>query len=164
MSKSIKNKWYERYYSNSTPLPRVSDDYSFSNMMYDNSKGISYALLPYCEDTSCTRFVGDVEICMSVDPNVTSRFSSEHRDMIKKQLASQPHSPAPVGPSPTDEQLIYNGAVRSLERDEIVAASKYNMSRLDSELPFPSSVPTPAPSSASSSASTPAPSPDPSNT
>lgn len=151
MSKSIKNKWYERYYSNSTPLPRVSDDYSFSNMMYDNSKGVSYALLPYCEDTSFIRFVGDVEICMSGDSNVTSRFSSEHRDMIKKQLASQPHSSVSVGPSPTDDQLIQNGAIRSLERDEIVAASKYNMSCLDLELPFPSSASTPAPTPAPAS-------------
>lgn len=153
MSKII-NRWHERYYVSSTPLPYESDDYSFSNMIYDGNKGISHVLLPYFSDSSSTRFVGDVEICMSSDPNITSRFSAEHRDMLRKQLASQPHTPDSVLPSPTDDQLIQNGAIQFLERDEIVAASKFNMSRLDAELPYmsaPSASPTLSLSSVESS-------------
>lgn len=153
MSKII-NRWYERYYASSTPLPHELDDYSFSNMIYDGNKGVSHVLLPYFADSSSSRFVSDVELCMSSDPNITSRFSSEHRDMIRKQLASQPRTPAVNGPFPTDDQLMQNGAVQSLERDEIVAASKANMSRLDAELPYtsaPSDSPTLSPSSVESS-------------
>lgn len=117
----------------------ISEDYSFSNMMYDQHKGISHALLPYPGDRVGTRYVGDVEICMSSDPNITSRFSAEHRDMVKKQLSSQPHTPDSGSPSPTDDQLIQNGPIRSLERDELVMCSKANMARLDSELPHLSS-------------------------
>lgn len=152
MSK-VSNKFYNRYFvSNSAPLSRVADDYSFSNMMYDKSKGVTHCLLPYCTDGSKpTRFVGDVELCMSNDPNIVSRFSAEHRDMLRKQLASQPHSPATNSPSPTDDQLMQNGAIRSLERDEIVAGAKHNLSRLDAELPrvsAPSASPTPPATSA----------------
>lgn len=152
MSKII-NRWHERYYTSSTPLPHELDDYSFSNMIYDGNKGVSHVLLPYFVDSSSSRFVSDVELCMSSDPNITSRFSSEHRDMIRKQLVSQPRTPAVNGPFPTDDQLMQNGAIQSLERDEIVAASKANMSRLDAELPYmsaPSVSPTPSPSSVES--------------
>lgn len=149
MSKII-NRWYERYYASSTPLPHELDDYSFSNMIYDGNKGFSHVLLPYFADSSSSRFVSDVELCMSSDPNITSRFSSEHRDMIRKQLVSQPRTPAVNGPSPTDDQLMQNGAIQSLERDEIVAASKSNMARLDAELPY---MPSPSVSSVSSPSS-----------
>lgn len=77
--------YFNRYFC-STPTDvcgTISEDYSFSNMMYDQHKGISHALLPYPGNRAGTRYVGDVEICMSPDPNITSRFSAEHRDMVK---------------------------------------------------------------------------------
>lgn len=141
------NNWFERYYVSKSieGLSKTAvEDYSFSNMMYDQHKGISHALLPYSENPQVTRFVSDVEICMTSDPAVTSYFSSQHRDMLKKQLMSQPHTLVSDGPHPTDEQLMENGGIVSMERDEIVSASKANMSRLDSELPMPSPAPAPA--------------------
>lgn len=150
--------YFNRYFC-STPTDvcgTISEDYSFSNMMYDQHKGISHALLPYPGNRAGTRYVGDVEICMSSDPNITSRFSAVHRDMVKKQLSAQPHTPDSGLPSPTDDQLIQNGPIRSLERDELVMCSKANMARLDSELPHlspPSVSPIPSPSSVESSKS-----------
>lgn len=142
MSKSkINNLWFERYYcSSSIPLPRHRDDYSYSDMMYDDTKGVSCVFLPYASNASHTRFVSDVEICMSSDPNITSRFSSEHRDMIKKQLVSQPHSSVADGPRPSDAQLMENGGIVSMERDEIVDAAKHNLNLFTSELSASSSA------------------------
>lgn len=148
------NRWFSRYYRDnhleSMPFdsPIVVEDYSFSNMMYDASKGVTHSLLPYTSDPKCTRYVSDVEICMSNDSLITSHFSSEHRAVVRDQLTNQPRTPV-SGRQPSDDQLMANGGIVSLERDEIVAAAGYNYSRLDSELPFPEPVsvsqPTPQP-------------------
>lgn len=124
------NNWFKRYY---TPKARCNDNYpddsSFSNMMYDTHKGISIAFIPYAPNHY--RPVSDVEIAMSTDPAITSRFSSEHRAMVKAQVLAQPRSVS-SGPLPSDDQLMSNGAApTSLERDEMVKAVRANSERFD---------------------------------
>lgn len=145
------NKFHARYnFDSHVENAHTVEDYSFSNMMYDQHKGISHALLPYSENSEITRFVSDVELCMSQDPNIVSRFSAEHRDMLKKQLSSQPRTSISDGVYPSDDELLQNGGIRSLERDEIVRCAKANYNRLDAELPFPAPVPAPSPAVESS--------------
>lgn len=128
------NSWYNRYYVQSekpdkSPAPL---DYSFSNMIYDQMKGVSGAFIPLGDDSS--RFVSDSEIAYSTDPSITSRFSAQHRQMVANSLMSQPRSPAPVGKRPTDDQLLANGGIRPLERDEAMRAMKANARAFSQDL------------------------------
>ncbi len=132
------NKWFERYYKSvpvDSSLFYPPLDESFSDMMYDKHKGIALAFIPLSDGCSSSRCISDVEICMSSDPNVVSRFSAEHRAAVRNGIVNQPRLPVSDGPRPTDDQLMANGGIVSLERDEIVASARVNMSRLDSELP-----------------------------
>lgn len=125
------NKWYQRYYcqkvQEDTP---VLPDFSFSNMMYDACKGVACAFVPLGDNS--TRFITDSEIAYSSDPSITSRFSSQHREVVAKSLASQPKTPSVTGKRPDDDTLIANGGIRYLERDESVKVIRANSEAFDS--------------------------------
>lgn len=127
------NYWHSRFYSKQKPLQAASVqlDSSFSDSLYDVNKGITHALMPYGE-TTATRYVSDVEICMTADLNISSHFTAEHRNAIRNQLLSQQR----INPDMqlTDDEMLANGAPRSLERDELVKVAKNNINRLDSDI------------------------------
>lgn len=132
----MKNKfsWYDRYYVqnsdvDTSPAPL---DSSFSDMMYDSSKGVAGAFVPLGD--SSTRFVSDSEIAFSTSPDITSRFSAQHRQIVASGIASQPHSPAPIGKRPTDDQLMENGGIRPLERDEAIRSIRVNSRLFDRDI------------------------------
>lgn len=150
--KHILNRFFARNFVGcSVPcqsVERVPFDTAFSDSLYDQVRGITHCLHHYDVDNpECTRFVSDVEIAMSSDTAITSMFSADHRNAIRMGLVDQPHSP--VNGQPTDEQLMANGGIRHLERDEIVAAVSANMDALDRSLPrlYPRDpAPSPTPS------------------
>ena len=117
-----KSYWHSRFTkTKSINLPAPKIDSSFSDSLYDVNKGITHVLLRY-SDSKATRYVGDVEICMTNDPNITSYFTQEHRNAIKNQLQNQKRSN--VSTQMTDEELLLQGPARSLERDEITLRAK----------------------------------------
>lgn len=128
------NYWYSRYYRDTEPV--ISDplpaDMSVSDALYDMFKGRSIAFIPMTDDIS--RPVYDSEIAFSGDPSITSRFSAEHRSLLRSAISSQPKSPNTVGRTPSDDDLIRNGAVRHMERDEAVRTIRSNASMFKSDL------------------------------
>lgn len=129
MSKK-QNNWYARYYRDNSPV--ITSDVcmrdSFSDYIYDHTKGISIAYIPVDSDGSTYRPVYDAEIAFSQDPSITSRFTSEHRSLVQSSIINQQRSVS-TGPRPSDDQLISNGGIRhNLERDEMAAAIRGNAS------------------------------------
>lgn len=150
------NYWHSRFCKNREPQkkPDIKLDSTFSDSLYDAHKGITHALLRY-SDSDATRFVSDVEICMTPDPTVSSYFTAEHRNAIRNQLLTQQRSSPDT--QLTDDEMLANGAPRSLERDELVKVAKNNINRLDSDIrlaqqmcssepPTPEPIPEPKPS------------------
>lgn len=128
------NYWYLRFYRDTTPV--ISDplpvDMSVSDAIYEMSKGRSIAFIPITDEIS--RPVYDSEIAFSGDPSITARFSSEHRSLLRSAISSQPKSPNTVGRTPSDDDLIRNGAVRHMERDEAVRTIRANAKMFKSDL------------------------------
>lgn len=122
--------YYFRYFRKGQPiLPSIDSNLirqcsSFSDNVYDRTRGITHILHRYNNDDKSYRFVGDVEIAMSNDPSISSLFTAEHRQIIKTQLTSQRRTPQ--GPQPSDEELMRNGGIRHLERGEIVESVRAN--------------------------------------
>lgn len=106
------NRFKERNFSvpndNRTPL-REDLDYSFSNFLYDQNKGITHDFLHTNKgnpDDFC-RIVGDVEICMSNDELIQSNYPPEYREKLKAAINGMGTRSKPSGL--TDDQILESG-------------------------------------------------------
>lgn len=104
-----------------------------SNALYDQNAGLTHAFLHTNKGQSDdeVRLIGDVEICMSNAPEVTSVFSTEYRNRLRMGLVDT-KSATPSGL--TDEQLMESVPCNvQFERDEIASFSKTTIGALDRE-------------------------------
>lgn len=115
------NRFKERNFSvpndNRTPL-REDIDYSFSNFLYDQNKGITHDFLHTnkgAPDDFC-RIIGDVEICMSNDALIQSNYPPEYREKLKAAINGMGTLSKPSGL--TDDQILESG-VRCHEQYEL---------------------------------------------
>lgn len=130
----MKNYFFKLFRKGEPKLPVIEPETikecsSFSDNVYNQTRGITHILHRYNDDSNSYRYVGDVEIAMSPDPSISSLFSAEHRQILKTQLTNQRRTPA--GPQPSDEELLRNGGIRHLERGEIVQATRANSEALN---------------------------------
>lgn len=136
----IRNRYYQRYFSRpNTDGDKFIDastpqSVAFSNALYDSSKGLTHTFLhtDKGQPDDVVRLIGDVEICMSSDPSVTSQFSPMYRSQLRAGLVN-----AKGGDSPglSDEQLLSSVPCNvKLERNEIDVVSRQQMDSLNSTL------------------------------
>lgn len=130
----MKNYYFKLFRKGEPKLPviesaTIKECTSFSDNVYNQTRGITHILHPYNDDSRSYRYVGDVEIAMSNDPSISSLFTAEHRQIIKTQLTNQRRTPQ--GPQPTDDELLRNGGIRHLERGEIVQVTRANSEALN---------------------------------
>lgn len=151
------NRFKERNFSvpnDNCISPREDLDYSFSNFLYDQNKGVTHDFLHSnkgAPDDFC-RIVGDVEICMSNDELIRANYPPEYRERLKAAINGMGTQSKPSGL--TDDQIFESG-VRchdSYELDESAAVvSKLSdsfQSLVDQNTPLD---PPPAPDQTSSS-------------
>lgn len=104
-----------------------------SNALYDQNAGLTHAFLHTNkgQPDDEVRLIGDVEICMSNAPEVTSVFSPEYRNRLRMGLVDTKGA-TPSGL--TDEQLMEAVPCNvQFERDEIASFSKTSIGALDRE-------------------------------
>ena len=105
-------------FSQRTPCYSPCTDYTDSNAMYDANVGITHIIIENPDGSH--RIVSDVEICMTTDPNITSRFSPEYRAQLKNTILSRPHNP--ISNLDADGNPIGGSVIpNSLERDELAS-------------------------------------------
>lgn len=121
----MKNRFKERNFSvyndNRTPV-REDLDYSFSNFLYDQNKGVTHDFVHTNKgnpDDFC-RIVGDVEICMSNDELIRSNYPPEYREKLKAAINGMGTQSKPSGL--TDDQILESG-IRCHEAYELDESS-----------------------------------------
>lgn len=159
----MKNRFKERNFSvyndNTTPI-REDLDYSFSNFLYDQNKGVTHDFVHTNKgnpDDFC-RLVGDIEICMSNDELIRSNYPPEYREKLKAAINGMGTLSKPSGL--TDDQILESGirCHESYELDESAVVVSRLSDTLQSivdqntvpdqkSVPDARSVPDPTPSS-----------------
>lgn len=128
------------------PVLLSSEDYFYSNYIYDQNKGKTHDFLHTnkgADDDFC-RIISDVEICMSTDPSVTSFYPAEYRQSLMNSIKGMGSKSQFSGL--TDEQILESG-IRcrdSRELDEDLQSVRY-MSEFISEQSFGNFQPQPQP-------------------
>lgn len=131
------NRYLQRYYDNHrfkrvdvvTPL-----SVAHSNSMYDKSKGLTHTFIHTAkgEKDDNVRLIGDVEICMSNDPSVTSEFSPIYRAQLRNGLVN---SKGAGLTGLTDDQLMDSIPCNvKFEREDAEAISRQSLDRLTSSI------------------------------
>lgn len=122
----MKNRFKERNFSvpNDNKIPFCEDlDYSFSNFLYDQNKGVTHDFVHTNKGNSddFCRIVGDVEICMSNDELIRSNYPPEYRERLKAAINGMGTQSKPSGL--TDDQILESGirCHESYELDESAA-------------------------------------------
>lgn len=160
------NRYLQRYYDNHrfkrvdvvTPL-----SVAHSNSMYDKSKGLTHTFIHTNKGgkDDNVRLIGDVEICMSSDPSVTSEFSPMYRSQLRNGLVN---SKGAGSTGLSDEQLMDSIPCNvKFEREDAEAISRQSLDRLSasiesskkfSEIQSPKDIQTPSADVSSSDTST----------
>ena len=122
MINRFKLRNFSVFNDNNTPV-REDLDYSFSNFLYDQNKGVTHDFVHTNKgnpDDFC-RLVGDVEICMSNDELIRSTYPPEYRERLKAAINGMGTQSKPSGL--TDDQLLESGirCHESYELDESAA-------------------------------------------
>lgn len=136
------NHYFYSNFRNTTPKPRCSDSHqSFSNTLYDSSKGITiYYLNEGTSDSPCYRTLYDVELAYSSDPSVTAHIPPQVQQQLRYRLNAIPKSgisteiPIPQGLETSDR----------VELSKTLLAHQAHRLAQESPEPSPASPPQPA--------------------
>ena len=136
----IRNAYYQRYFADASLdkdkqiLAIDSASVVRSNSMYDKNKGLTHTFIHSNKGgkDDKVRLIGDVEICMSNDPSVTSEFSPMYRAQLRTGLVNSKGA-GPTGL--TDEQLMLSIPCNvKFEREDADAISRQSLDMLSASI------------------------------